>query len=320
LIPTLSPAEFSEPKVKAQREKMRAGKKIGGLAYHLSGMYSALLDGHHSATACLLGDADFRCVVVEPINNVLYGDVEHAAQHDREPKITALSCPYVKIPVEEIPSAVLESFLLRRTGVRPKYFPELVKKAGKTIRTSNRRSIPKEVLIKAELLPDCAVIESAYAVTELTDEQLDALLAGETKLGDETIISHNYYNSVVTACNYLQYEDFERFFNFASSIITNPDLTATHKYVMERLCSISDEKIYNLFVTLNDNADSMHSNFSEAIGMYIKNYEKQINDSIVEKNLKAQKQNKVINMLGSEMSKEGIAQMDAIIKASRGRG
>jgi hypothetical protein len=145
-------------------------------------------------------------------------------------------------------------------------------------------------------------------------------LAGETKLGDETIISHNYYNSVVTACNYLQYEDFERFFNFASSIITNPDLTATHKYVMERLCSISDEKIYNLFVTLNDNADSMHSNFSEAIGMYIKNYEKQINDSIVEKNLKAQKQNKVINMLGSEMSKEGIAQMDAIIKASRGRG
>jgi len=317
LIPTTNPSEYSEQKVKAQREKLSSGKKVGGLAYHVSGMFSALLDGHHSATACLLNDTDFRCLVIEPMRDMMYETPEQAMQYGREPRITALSCPFVKIPVEQIPPLMLESFLLRRNGVRPKFFAELKKKAGKSLRTVNRKSIPREVMLKAEHLPDSAAIESSHAVTELTDEQLAALLAGETKFEDKTIISNNYYNSVITACNYLQYEDFDRFFEFACAIVESPDLIATHKHIIERLCAINNKKIHDFFVAVMEKQDPIHENYIAIFEAYIKNYEKYISDAIVDKDNKAKKLNMAMGMLGGDVSDSSLAQMEAIAKQSR---
>jgi hypothetical protein len=320
LIPTSSPAEYSENKVRAQREKLSAGKKIGGLAYHVSGMFSALLDGHHSATACLLNDTEFRCIVVEPLRDMLYESPEQALQHGREPQIIALSCPYVKIPIGQIPPPMLESFLLRRSGVKPKNFPELRKKAFKTLRTVTRKAIPREVLLKAELLPNASAIESAHAITELTDEQLDALLAGEIKYDDKIIISQNYYNSIITACNYLQYEDFDRFFKFASAIVENPDLTATHKYIIERLCGLNNKLIHDFFVSVLEKQDPLYKDHTSSFEAYIKSYQKHLSDNLKDKNNRAQKLNQAMGMLGGEVSDSSLAQMEAIARSSRGRG
>ncbi|MDR2559149.1 MAG: hypothetical protein LBC86_06370 [Oscillospiraceae bacterium] len=318
LIPTTSPAEFTEAKVRAQREKIIAGKKVGGLAYHMSGMFSALLDGHHSAAACLLGDTEFRCIVVEPLHDVLYESPEQAAQYGREPRIVALSCPYVKIPIEQIPPAMLESFLLRRSGVKPQHFAILRNKAFKTLQTVKRKPIPREILLKAELLPDVSAMESAHAITELTDEQLDALLAGEIKYDDKIIISQNYYNSIITACNYLQYEDFDRFFNFASAIVENPDLTATHKYIIERLCGLNNKKIHDFFVSVMEKEDPFYKDHIPCFETYIKSYQKHLSDNLKDKNNRAQKLSHAMGILGGEVSDSSLAQMEAIARTGRG--
>ncbi|MCL2019556.1 MAG: hypothetical protein FWG70_07335 [Oscillospiraceae bacterium] len=317
LLPTMNPSEFSEAKVKTQRDKLSAGKRIGGVALHMSGMFSALLDGHHSAVACLLSDFEFRCLLIEPIRDMLYETPEQAMQYGREPRIIALSCPYVKIPMELIPPPMLESFLLRRNNIKPKHYQQLKKNANKILRTVGRKSLPREVLLKAEHLPNHAAIESAHAVTELTDEQLNALLAGETKYEDKIIISSNYYNSVITACNYLQFEDFERFLRFTFTIIENPDLKATHKYIIERLCTINNKKIYDFFTALSEEEKLVHADHISQIEAYIKGYEKNINDVLIDKENKSKSLNRAMGFLGGDLDQAGIAQMEAIVKASR---
>ncbi|MCL1823735.1 MAG: hypothetical protein FWG44_05985 [Oscillospiraceae bacterium] len=319
LIPTTNPAEFSDNKVKTQRDKLNAGKKIGGLALHLSGMFCALLDGHHSAAACLLNDTDFKCLVIEPLREVLYESAEAAAANGREPRIIALSCPFVKIPISEMPPAVLESFLLRRANALPRFYSELKKKAHKSIRIMSRKSIPKEIHLKAELLPDRSMIESAYAVTELTDEQLEALLAGEIKYDDKIIISQNYYNSIVTACNYLQYEDFERFLKFSFSIIDSPDLTATHKYVIERLCTITNKKINAYFIALLESNDPLYDDYKASMEAYVKSYSKFISDALADKESKAKKLNRAVGIIGGEISDANLAQMESFAKVNSRR-
>jgi hypothetical protein len=317
LIPTLNPSEYSEQKAKAQREKLTAGKKVGGLAYHISGMFSALLDGHHSATACLSNNEDFNCIVVEPLCDVLYETPEQAAEFGREPIIVALSCPHIKIPVGDMPPQMLESFLLRRSGVRPKHFPSLVKSANKSLRTVSRKSIPREIQHKAEHLPDCAAIISANSVTELSDEQLDALLAGEIKYDDKIIISPNYYNSVVTACNYLQYENFDRYLRFAKAIVTNPDLAATHKYIIDRLNGITDKRISMFFEELIKQAAPMHEDYMPLLDNYVRAFIKHESDNLADKNQRAQKLNHALGMLGGDVSESSMAQMEAIARQSR---
>jgi len=317
LIPTTGISEFSDTKIKAQREKLNTGKKVGGLAYHVSGLFSALLDGHHSATACLLNDMDFRCLVIEPLRDVLYESAEQAAEYGRNPKIAALSCPYVKIPISMMPPMMLESFLLRRSQARPRGYMEIKKQANKTLKMVSRRNIDRNVLLKAELLPDRAVIESAHSVSGLSDEQLQALLNGETRYEDKIIVSNNYYNSVVTACNYLQYEDFDRFLNFASAIINNPNLTATHKYIIERLCAINDEKINDFFVELAESGDAQYAEHIPSIESYIKNYSKYVSDNLIEQNKRIEKINQALKSLDSEMDSSNIEKMESIVKNSK---
>jgi hypothetical protein len=319
LVPTVNPSEFAEAKAKAQREKLTSGKKVGGLAYYISGMFSALLDGHHSAAACLVNNVDFNCIIIEPLREVLYESQEEADEQGREPIVIALSCPYVKIPIGEIPPLMLENFLLRRNGIRPKHFSDLRKRANKYLRTV-KKVIPRDVLQRAEHLPDCSTVESANAVKELTDEQLDALLTGEIKFNDEIIISNNYYNSVVTACNYLQYHDFKRFFNFAESIIKNPDLAATYKYIIDRLSAITDKRIYALFKELTEEANPVHEDFIPTFENYVRNYDKYIDDSKAAETQKAQKLNHAMGILGGEMSESNLAQMEAIARMSSRRG
>jgi hypothetical protein len=162
------------------------------------------------------------------------------------------------------------------------------------------------------------MIESALAIPGLSDEQLDALLAGEIKHEDEIIISHNYYNSVVTACNYLHFTDFERFLNFTIGLVRNPELTSTHKYAIERLCGINNVKINDFFLGLLEDENSVFAEYFPAFENYTKAYMTYVKEQT--KPLSAKQQiSKHIQSKESEIHAADLEKMEAIVKQSRRR-
>lgn len=253
LMPSLHATSYSHGRMLAQADKARKEKQPGGVAYHISGMYSVLLEGHHTATACLLTDVDFRCVVIEPLRDVIY-DTSDEDEKDRN--IVALSCPYIKVPVEQLPENMLERFLISRKFTKPSQYPEIKSKITKTIRSVSKRSFPLEVYEKAAQLPDCAMLASSSAVNSLSEEQIMAILSGEVMFDGKYIVSANYYNSVIAVCNYLQVTDFMWFLSFAMEILSNEGFSATHKHIADRLYEIIHPTIYMYFSSLAANPES----------------------------------------------------------------
>ena len=251
LIPTQQPSSFQ---VKQMTVVNKSEKKLCGVAYHVSGMFSALLTGHHEATAAMLNETDFRCLVIEPITDVVYD----LPKTDKKRKIVALSCPFIKIPLDEFPDNTLERFLISRKHIKPATFSDIRPKMGKTLRTVSKRAFPNEVYEKAEQLPDCALVEASSAVNSLSEAQTDALLAGNVKYTieegettrEEYVISNNYYSSVVAAANYLQVTDFTRFMDFAIALLKNDELTTVHKHIAERLLTVMHPTIQEYFASI----------------------------------------------------------------------
>jgi len=254
LMPSLHATSYSHPRMMTQADKARKEKQPGGVAYHVAGMYSVLLEGHHTATACLLTDVDFRCVVIEPLRDVIY-DPKDDDETDRN--IVALSCPFIKIPVDKLPENMLERFLITRKYTKPTQYPEIKSKVTKTIRSVSKRSFPVDVYEKAAQLPDCAMLASSSAVNALSEEQIMAILSGEVMFDDKYIVSPNYYNSVIAVCNYLQVTDFSWFLSFAIEILSNEGFSATHKHIADRLYEIIHPTIHMYFssVVANPEAD-----------------------------------------------------------------
>ena len=318
LVPSTTLADFDEPKVRAQLDKIKQGKRVGGVALHLTGMFSLLLDGHHSSMACMLTDNDFGCLVIEPIRQTLTEHEDIAMEARRIPRVIALSCPYAKIPVEEVPPSMLESFLHHRVMEKPVNYLTLKSKSNKVLRNQSKKIIPKEVHDKALLLPTIAMIESAHAVTGLSDEQLDALLAGEVKLNDEVIITNNFYNSIITACNYLQYADFDRFLTFALDILRNRNLTATHKFVTERLFNINHERIYQYYLDIVD--AGVEGGYSDALmpaELYVRRYETMLQEQERER----EKQEKLLRRVAPRRAGTNaiVSQMESVVSRTRGK-
>jgi hypothetical protein len=256
LIPTYQPAGFQAKKMYTESDKYKTGEKLRGVAYHVSGMFSALLTGHHAATAALLNDTDFRCMVIEPLSGVVYNEAEKKAQ---KRKVIALSCPYVNIPLEDMPDATLERFLVTRKHIKPVAFTEIKAKLGKVIRTVSKKAFPAAVYEKAEQLPDTSLVESAADINHLTGEQLTALLDSRVKVNDDDpdfIVSSNHYSSIVSAANFLQTVDFNRFLGFAVEILEREDLSVAHKYIAERLLTIMHPDIFQFFNAAVEAADS----------------------------------------------------------------
>lgn len=259
LVPTTGAAGVNHERLTQQRDRIKNGRNTGGVAYHLSGLFSALLYGHHAATASLTANAAFKCIVIEPVHDVIYNMSDEDRENpnrSQKPEIIALACPYVKIPLDSLPERMLENFLLRRRGIRPDVYTDLKDKLTKVQRPVSKRSFPPELFEHAETLPDVAMYESAALVAELSEEQLQALLRGETKYQDKVIISNNFYNSIVTACNFLQYKDFDRFITFVIDILRNPDLAATHKYIAERLLGVMNPIINSFFLEVTESGTS----------------------------------------------------------------
>ncbi len=64
LLPTEALARCDWNRVEEYRRNIRTGQDLGALAFWVEGFLSALLDGHHRATACLLEGAPVTCLTV----------------------------------------------------------------------------------------------------------------------------------------------------------------------------------------------------------------------------------------------------------------
>jgi hypothetical protein len=256
LIPTHQPSTFQAKQMYAVSDKFRTGGTTGGIAYHISGMFSALLKGHHAATAALINDTDFKCLVIEPLTNVLYSQPDKVS---KTRKITALTCPYINIPLDQLPERMLERFLISRKHTKPAAFADIKLKFTKTIKTVSRKSFPANVYEKIEQLPGISMVEAASAVNSLSEEQIMALLEGKVKVNEEDtdyIISVNNYASLITAADFLHISDSTRFISFAIEILSNEDLSAAHMQIAERLLTIMHPVVYDFFETIVESGQS----------------------------------------------------------------
>lgn len=270
IVPTQSFAGYTESAVRSAGEKLAAGKKLGGIAYHLTGMFSALIEGHINAAACALNNYDFSCIIIEPLNNVIYGEPDSIDEN----KVIALSCPFVKISFDNISRKMLENFFINRSLCIPKEYEQIKWKADKM--HSNgvlSRKINPNIDKNVEGYPDAEMMASAYAINELTDNDLNVLLSGSAVDTDgNPIISQNFYESITYAVNYLQLKDKKRFIEFAGSILKNPDLSGAYVYVANRLKYVMDAKVNELFKYILETENDSYNPLKQAAERYMKQY------------------------------------------------
>ncbi len=302
LVPSLDLNTFL-PKIKSTTDLACRSRRIQGIALHLSGLYSVLLKGHHGAVSCTEAGLPFNCMVIErvaePYTAPFVAPVptaapaEEAAQTDEngnpveaapvakpvaEDKdrvgITGFRSPSVKIPLELFPKDMLKLIINTRVECKPKSYDVLVKKVNQIRRKAlSNNALPHHILEKCEQLPDCEMVESSYAVESLSEEQLQALLNGETVYNDQVMISTNFYTSIVTACNFLQFHDLKRFVQFGLAILDNPELSATHEYISKRVAQIDNKIVYEFFKGAIVSEDAKYARFIDTANRYVKAYE-----------------------------------------------
>ncbi len=271
IVPTQSFSGYTEAAVGAAAEKLVSGRKIGGIAYHISGMFSALLEGHINAAACLANSYDFNCIIIEPLDSVIYGEPGEVDEN----KIVALACPFVKITFDNISRKMLENFFINRSVSVPREYDEIKWKADKMLSNGVlSRKVSPSISRNAEGMPDAEMMASAFAIDELTDNDLNTLLSGSTT-DDEghVIISQNFYESITYAVNYLQLKDRKRFIDFAGTILKNPELAGAYGYVVNRLKYVMDAKVNEIFKYVMESEDPSYKSIKPIAEKYSETFE-----------------------------------------------
>ncbi len=298
LVPTENFGSFSDKLMKSASERVKKDDCAYGLCFHLTGMFCALLSNHYDVTAALMQEKKIKCLVIEPIKYICTEEemrsykasvsaeaapkenaegeqenntapVADEAEENVEPCL--YSCR-VKIPFSKVPNSLLERFFVTRKGLYGKYTDTVAYNCEKPSHAKSKRSMPINVLEKCEKYPDFEMLQSAALVGHLSDEELNALLLGETTLNGRYIINKNYYSSITIALNYLQYKDFNRFIGFVSSLLKNEELTAVHQYAASRLQTIMDQRIEALFKEILNSDSQSYNMLKPSAEKYIKRY------------------------------------------------
>ncbi len=292
------------PKRRGIADEAVKSRKYQGIVYHLSGLHSVLLKGHMGAVACVGGEIPFKCAVIERITDVYTAPVlkkkpaenktEESAdrateavteQRTEEPSgfvmaeeqqegITGFRSASVKIPLELMPNDMLRNLLETRVEAKPSHYNNIVAKL-ETVRhmALTNNTIPRDIHEKCELMPDCEMIESAFAISSLSEEQLGALLSGDTEYNGEVIISPNFYSSIVAACNFLRFHNEKRYIEFSIEIMENPELYATHEYIAKRISRLNSRRVYQFFKSVLANDDPKYDKIIPTADRYVKDYE-----------------------------------------------
>lgn len=272
LVPTESVSTFAEKNYSPAVEKVKNDEEAVGLCFHLSGMFCALLSNHHEIAAALMLGKKVRCLVIEPIRHILdSNEFEHDRSSEQENEKYLYTC-CAKIPISKISQPLLETFFMTRSCEIGKYTDTIIYNSEKPSHLKGKKALPKEIIDKCDKLPDCEMLQSAAMIDYLSDEEINALLQGETTLNDNLIINHNYYTSITIALSYLQYKNFGKFLEFAAAILRNEELTAVHQYVATRLQPIMNENISNLFKEILNSESPVYAPIKTLAEKYIKRY------------------------------------------------
>lgn len=283
LVPTESVATFTEKNLSPAIEKVKKDEEAVGLCFHLSGMFCALLSNHHEVAAALMLGKKVRCLVIEPVRRILASnEFEHDTTGELENEKFLYTC-CAKIPLSKVGQPLLETFFITRACEVGKYTDVIIYSSEKPSHLKGKKALPKEIVDKCDKLPDCEMLQSAAMISYLSDEEINALLQGETMLNDHYIINQNYYTSITIALSYLQYKNFSKFLDFAIAILKNEELTAVHQYVATRLQPIMNEKISNLFKEILDNETPVYAPVRTLAEKYIKRYKAHLEAPAAEK-------------------------------------
>lgn len=310
LVPT-EPLDYYTAKTRVSADDQVKHRRVQGIVYHLTGMYSVVLKGHHGSVCCVDKDIPYSCAVIEKITEP-YTDriIPQAPAVASEPMpeepaaasgedgeeaqettasapippvappvfipegITGFRSPSVKIPLEHFPREMLRLIIEGRPEYKPRQFGMLSAKLNTAKRKSvSNNVLPFSILEKSEQMPDVEMIESAYAIDQLSDDQLNCLLRGDVECGGEVIVSPNFYSSIVTACNFLQFSNTQRFIDFSIAIMDNPELSATHEYVAHRAAGqLSSRKLFNFFKSAVDGKDPKYEKILPTAQVFINRY------------------------------------------------
>lgn len=320
LIPCV-PLDTYEAKMLPMTNEAVKSRVCQGIVYHLSGLHSVLLKGHHGAVSCVDAKIPYKCAVIEKINEPYTDEPVKAApepvkpaepepapaetaeqpaedtaaeapeteaapapQPKPEPEpevpkqegITGFRSASVKIPLELFPREMLKILLETRFEYKPEQYRALVRKVGLVRKKSySNKVIPRPVLDQCEQMPDCEMMESVFTVDKLTKGQLDALLSGDVEYNDEIIISPNFYASIVTACNFLQFTNPKKFIEFSLAILDNPELYATHEYIANRISRVTSKDVYAFFKAVLANGDPGYEKIANIAEKYVTAYDRQ---------------------------------------------
>lgn len=281
LVPTEGMASFSEKQMKIANERVKVNNCAYGICFHLSGMFCALLSNHYDVTAALIHEKKIKCLVIEPIRHFTSAeemksfDSSNAEGEEAAEQQSYENCLYTccaNIPMSKVPTPLLETFFLTRKSEMGKYSASVAVNSEHPLKLKGKRSFPDDIVEKCDKFPDCEMLQSAASVNYLSDEEINTLLNGETMLNDKYIINENYYSSITIAFNYLQYKDFDRFINFASSIMQSESLTAIHQYVATRLQHIMDKRIVDIFEGVLKNESETFVPIKPYAERYLKRY------------------------------------------------
>lgn len=303
LVPT-EPLDYYTAKTRVNADEQVKFRRVQGIVYHLTGLYSVVLKGHHGSVCCVDKDIPYSCAVIEKIAEPYTDRIvpESPAPMPEEPAavsengeevreepapipavmppvfipegITGFRSPSVKIPIELFPKDMLRLIIEGRPEYKPRQFNILMAKLNTARRKAvSNNVLPLTILEKSEQMPDCEMIESAYAIDHLSDEQLNCLLRGDVECNGEVIVSPNFYSSIVTACNFLQFSNTQRFVDFSIAIMDNPELSAAHEYVAHRAAGqLSSRKLFNFFKSAVDGKDAKYEKILPTAQVFINRY------------------------------------------------
>lgn len=314
LVPTENIANFSEANIKDVSDRVKIEDGAYGLCFHLSGMFCALLSNHNEVTAALMMNKKVRCLIIEPIKNLCFAssskksDDSQDTDEDSLPTEDYFYTACARIPISSISQPFLESFFLTRRREVGKYSDIVTFNSDKNSTLKGKRGIPNEIIERCDKMPDAEMLQSVAMIDYLSDEELDALLRGETMLNEKYIINQNYYSSITMAFNYLLYKDFNKFLNFSASLLTNEDLTAVHQYVASRLQPIIHKRVFDLFNNIINSGNNVYDPIIPFAEKYITRYnlrmENKENESELSLNSPILKRNLEHEMNSLDMAKK----------------
>lgn len=314
LVPS-QPLDYYQVRTKTVCDGEVSKRLVQGIVYHLTGLHSVLLKGHHGAVSCVDNNVPFTCAVIEKITEP-YTDIpeiqeqeepapteeesaadaaETAPESAQPPEggepapapavsapalqtkksgITGFRSPSVKIPLDLMPKEMTHMIIEGRPEYKPSFYRSISAKLGASRKKSiSNNVLPYSVLEKSEKMPDVEMVESAYALSVLTDEQLDCLLMGDVECNGKLIVSNNYYQSIVTACNYLQFTNEKRFVDFTIAIMDNPELSAAHEYVSRRAIGLTtNKKLFDFFTQVCQSDDTKYEKIRPFAQTFITRY------------------------------------------------